>query len=171
MILEKITQNNLTYTIEQDPEPIDPRTEIEQLSRFIFWHKNYKLGDEHTFTPEEFKEMMAERDAMYIPVYMYDHSGITISTTPFSCKWDSGQIGWAYMTREIIDDWFDGDDDKARESIEGEVREYDAYLRGDIYMIRTTNENGETVECLGGYDGLDYAKESLRELLETTSKI
>jgi hypothetical protein len=29
-----------------------------------------------------------------LPVYIYDHSGITLNTTGFSCPWDSGQVGW-----------------------------------------------------------------------------
>lgn len=165
MILERIIKNNLTGTIEQDLEPQNPRTEIEQLARLILWHNRYKIGDEHSFTPEEFKEMMKEKEGLYVPVYMYEHSGITISTTPFSCRWDSGQIGWAYMTKEIIDDWYDGDDAKARESIEGEIKEYDAYLRGDIYMITIKDEKGDIVECIGGHNGFDYARETLVELL------
>lgn len=28
------------------------------------------------------------------PLFMYDHSGLRFSTAPFSCGWDSGQIGW-----------------------------------------------------------------------------
>jgi hypothetical protein len=33
-------------------------------------------------------------------LYLYDHSGITISTSPFSCGWDSGQVGFIYLTRQ-----------------------------------------------------------------------
>lgn len=170
MILEKITQDNLTGTIEQDPDPRNPRTEFEQLSRFILWHNKYKIGDEHHFTPEEFKEMMKEQEGLYVPIYMYEHSGITISTTPFSCPWDSGQVGWAYLTKKLIDQWFEGNETKARQSIEGEVDEYDAYLRGDIYMITIKDENDELVECCGGFGGFDYARDSLAEMLACCTK-
>lgn len=169
MILDRIIKNNLVGTIEQDPDPANPRTQCEQLSRLILWHNRYKIGDDHSFTPEEFDEMMRESDGLYVPVYMYEHSGITISTSPFPCKWDSGQVGWAYMTRKIVDDWFNGDDSRALKSIEAEIREYDDYIRGDIYMITIKNEDGEMIECCGGYNGYDYAKESLEELLSKAS--
>lgn len=35
-----------------------------------------------------------------LPLYLYDHSGITMSTGPFSCPWDSGQVGWIYLSKE-----------------------------------------------------------------------
>lgn len=31
---------------------------------------------------------------LMLPLYLYDHSGITMNTTGFSCPWDSGQVGW-----------------------------------------------------------------------------
>ena len=30
---------------------------------------------------------------LMLPLYLYDHSGITMNTTGFSCPWDSGQVG------------------------------------------------------------------------------
>ena len=38
------------------------------------------------------------------PVFMYDHSGIALSISnaeyPFNDRWDSGQLGWWYITKE-----------------------------------------------------------------------
>lgn len=35
-----------------------------------------------------------------LPLYLYDHGGITISTRPFSCPWDSGQVGYIYASKD-----------------------------------------------------------------------
>jgi len=35
-----------------------------------------------------------------LPLYLYDHSGITMSTSVFSCPWDSGQVGWIYASKQ-----------------------------------------------------------------------
>lgn len=35
-------------------------------------------------------------DVLLMPLYLYDHSGITISTSEFCDPWDSGQIGFIY---------------------------------------------------------------------------
>jgi len=46
--------------------------------------------------------------AVVLPLYLYDHSGITISTTSGqfrmqdSAAWDWGQIGWIYVSHEKI---------------------------------------------------------------------
>ena len=37
-----------------------------------------------------------------LPLYLYDHSGITMSTGPFSCQWDSGQVGWIYVSKAKV---------------------------------------------------------------------
>ena len=37
-----------------------------------------------------------------LPLYLYDHSGITMNTTGFSCPWDSGQVGWIYADADCI---------------------------------------------------------------------
>ena len=45
-------------------------------------------------------------DNVVLPVYMYDHSGITINTTGFSCPWDSGMVGIIYVSKEKIREKF-----------------------------------------------------------------
>jgi len=36
-----------------------------------------------------------------LPLYLYDHGGITMSTNPFSCPWDDGgQVGWIYASKQ-----------------------------------------------------------------------
>ena len=53
-------------------------------------------------TKEELEEAIKERyeGATILPLYMYEHSGIALSTTPFSCPWDSGRLGFVIMTKE-----------------------------------------------------------------------
>lgn len=79
------------------------------------------------------------------PLYLYDHSGLTISTTPFSCQWDSGQIGWVYVEVEKIR----GDIDDV---IEGEVKIYDTFLRGEFYCY-TLYDGDNEIESCGGISG------------------
>jgi hypothetical protein len=45
-----------------------------------------------------------ERTVVVLPLYLYDHSGLTISTSPFSCRWDSGQVGYIHTTFEQVFD-------------------------------------------------------------------
>ena len=43
-----------------------------------------------------------DNNAVMLPLSLFDHSGITMNTTGFSCPWDSGQVGWIYISYEKI---------------------------------------------------------------------
>jgi len=46
-------------------------------------------------------ELLYEK-AIIMDIYLYDHSSITISTTPFSCPWDSGKVGYIYVLKSKV---------------------------------------------------------------------
>lgn len=87
---------------------------------------------------------------VFLPLYLYDHSGITMNTVGFGCKWDSGQAGYIYTDKKIVMDCggmiqnekghFIKVTDKnwkeaAYQWMKAEVEEYDMYLTGDVYGI------------------------------------
>ena len=83
------------------------------------------------------------------PIYMYDHSGQTISLSPFGCRWDSGCCGYIFVFKDKIlkefpdknnDNWRD----KAEEVIKSEIDIYDDYIQGEVYGYCL--EEGHTVE-------------------------
>lgn len=83
------------------------------------------------------------------PVYMYDHSGQTISLHPFGCPWDSGCCGYIFVFKDkILKEFPDANDDnwrdKAEEVIKLEIDVYDDYIQGCVYGYRL--EEGHTVE-------------------------
>jgi len=87
--------SGLNLIISVDDDPIDPRREYDHLGTMVCWHRRYKLGDQHLFgSPGEFEMEMEERPHIKLPIFLYDHSGLTLSTAPYACPWDSGQIGW-----------------------------------------------------------------------------
>lgn len=80
-----------------------------------------------------------------LPVYAYEHGGITISTGSFSCPWDSGQLGYIYTTKEKILESYGrekgtrlrpNDKNNARKVLEAEVKMSDQYLTGDVWCWR-----------------------------------
>lgn len=78
---------------------------------------------------------LAVRDdvAIIMPLYLYDHSGITMSHSSFSCPWDSGQVGWHYMTKDVLDSEFGGDKERGYACLKAELQEYDNYLQGNVW--------------------------------------
>lgn len=99
---------------------------------------------------------LAEKSAVIEPLYLMDHSGISMSTSPYSCPWDSGQVGFAVITHEeIIQEFGEVTKDtltQAKANIEGEVSDYDLYLTGEVYYYQY-HEDGELVSSCGGLCG------------------
>jgi hypothetical protein len=92
---------------------------------------------------------------------MYDHSGVVLSTTPFSCPWDSGQLGIIYATREkIVAEGLGGDDEKVREILRGEVKVFYWWLNGECYGYTIEDPDGDS--CFG-FIGRGAAEEAARE--------
>lgn len=150
----------------------DPR-EDENLSVMVCFHKKYDLGDNHDYRADDFdswddmeKKITGDEDPLIIkPLYLYDHGGITIRTSSFGDRWDSGQVGFVYVRKQDVRDNFFikrcGQAIKERVDVllEGEIEVYDKYLRGEVYgyevakVVRDEcgNEREEGLERCGGY--------------------
>ena len=200
--------------LSRDEDPINPRTEYNNVGTMVCWHRNYNLGDDsRRDSAEEFLQELAitfepgledkiywwnndgyereearirkqypdakhwevtytddgkkvrsmssmvgeiteerinklvraaiEKHYVMLPLYLYDHGGLSISTGAFSCPWDSGLVGWIYADRDtMLREWGGSSKrltkqikDKARKCLVGEVENYDQYLRGDVYGV------------------------------------
>jgi hypothetical protein len=91
----------------------------------------------------------AMEGCVILPLYLMDHSGITMSVGPFACGWDSGQVGWIICDKETIDRDFNGDRDLAEKCLLAEVMTYDQYLTGDVYgfIVEERDEDDEGEEA------------------------
>ena len=191
---------NTTLKIKYDSDSQNPR-EWDNLTKMICFHKRYNLGDKHDYnfdyysSFDEMKKEIIENEGVAIiePLYMYDHSGQTISTKPFSCPWDSGQIGFVFITKKDLLEEFGGKRitkkiiERGERVLRGEVETYDQFIRGDVYGFEieyktTDSVSGEIKDdvsdsCWGFYgdniwkNGMyehinSDAIEDLRELLE-----
>jgi len=108
-----------------------------------------------------------------LPLYFYDHGGITMRTTSFRDPWDSGCVGYIYVDVDAVKQewkWYRLTQQR-REHIESilqaEVEEYDAYLTGQVYYWYITDDKGETVDSCGGYYGYDYCEQEAQTTLAT----
>lgn len=119
---------------------------------------------------------IVENNTVMLGLYLYDHSGITISASAFNDPWDSGQIGFAYLTRaDVVKEfgkWDKRTREKARKLILGEVDTYDDYLTGNVYGYVVLDENGkDTDSCWGFYgDYNKYVLDQAREIADYNAK-
>lgn len=166
--MKEVTYRNHTIKIIQDDDPCNPRTEWDNLGVMVCFHNRYQIGDEgHGFRAEDYKgwddlEADIEREhgpSIILPIYMYDHSGITIRTTPFSCQWDSGQIGFIFLQKERARKEYGWKvinkkrEEQLRGYLKGEVEVYDQYLTGNVYGYQVVSPDGEDLDSCWGYYG------------------
>lgn len=177
----------LTIKILSEDSPFSPR-EDSNLGTMVCWHRRYRLGDQQPReSPSEFfsgicgaelhpesewrtdNEPKLEKCCLVLPLYLYDHSGLTMNTHGFSCPWDSGQVGYIYVTHKRICEEYgvkrvttlvkdQGGKkiraiDMARRVLETEVVLYDYYLKGEVYQYVVEDEDGNHIDGCGGYLG------------------
>lgn len=147
--------------IIQDSYPESPR-EWDNLGTMYCEHSRYNLGDKDAEDPRD-DEGNLPKDILYLPLYLYDHSGITMNTTGFSCPWDSGCVGIIYVSKETIKKEYGwkvltkARREKILEYLKNEVEVYDQYLTGDVWGFQVVeydeedNYEQETDSCWGFY--------------------
>jgi len=136
----------------------------DPISLFIL-HRNYThLIENHTI-PEWWTEGLKEGEEGYpflvVPIYAYEHSGIVLSCTPFSCRWDSGTWGFAYIKHEALEKYPPGTPGLTpeffREQIESHVKYLSDLLSGNVWGYRVfdkyTEEELDSCWCIVGDKG------------------
>ncbi len=186
--------------IFQDDASMSPR-DWDTLGKMVCWHRRYELGDPHSFeNPDAFfadvvetaiasntdtcavrswiANKMSAKDAaaisvVMLPLYLYDHTGISMNTKGFHCPWDSGQVGFIYASNDQIRKEYGVSKitadirNRVIETLECEVASYSAFLEGCVYGFIVTRD-GEEIGSCWGFIG-DYEDECLSEARATAS--
>lgn len=119
---------------------------------WVGFHKRYNLNDtdiESQDTLEEVEAKIHEKYNVAIikPLYMYEHSGIAFKTSPFGDVWDSGRLGFIFITKEKADEMGWETAEQLDKALEHEVEIRNKFESEYIYEI--TREDGEMCECCG----------------------
>lgn len=182
--LETIEYKDHTINIYSDTDPESPR-EWDNLGTMLCFHKRYSLGDKTELKSDDFsswdevenyivKELKA---VVVLPLYLYDHSGLTIKIGSFygllpqgHAHFDSGQVGFIYATKkDIKDNWgikriTKKKKDHTEKILRGEVETYDQYLRGDVYGYMIEGELSQD-SCWGFY-GMEEAINEAKSIVD-----
>lgn len=171
-------KTNQVLEIHTDDDAESPR-QWDNLGKMLCKHRNYLLGDVQVESADEVNQILEDDEAVIqMPLYLIDHSGISMSTNDYNDKWDSGCVGIIYTTRKDVLDCFTGYNSKtnkrmpmkkrltkkmlerAKEILKSEVKTYSEYLEGNVYGYILYNKskcdhNEEHLEhedsCFGYY--------------------
>lgn len=171
------TIGDFTIEIVPDSDPTNPRG-WDNLGTMICFHSRYNLGDDHKYKDSsEFNDFLRKnrKNLIMLPVYLYDHSGQTVATTPFSCPWDSGKIGYIYVTKAKAREEYNWKNitkkrvEKIKEYLDGEVKTFDQFITGDVYGYKISYDLNEIDSCWGFY-GEDYCLEEAEAIVKRMMK-
>lgn len=175
--------------IEYDRHAESPR-EWSNIGTIVAWHRGYTLGDEQAFenlqelvsdqssidttdwAPSDYQRWLVKNDYLILPVYLYDHSGITINTTGFHCPWDSGQVGFIYVSKEDVRKEYGVKriSPKLKELVfdvlRSEISTYSQYLEGDVYgyslqKVRKDGSVKKELDSCWGFYGADIQENGM----------
>jgi len=221
--IEEFKHAGCTIRIERDDDPPDNRKDCDNLGHMVCWHRRYDLGDEthhdadrdeyirdlvrpyinaamcviqgadEPEIPQETIQAAFDEHFTRLDLYLYDHSGLSMATHPFHCRWDSGWIGWIHVSLDKVraevssphagwDTKFKRSDGKfetlrqyAKRVLEAEVKEYNYQLTGECYGYIVEDKDGNHVDSCWGYYGYcdgswDYMIECAKGVAESHRK-
>ena len=137
--LKKLLTPPVLVISRDDGSEMDPRVDWDNLGTMVCWHPHYNLGDKQPGGDPETWYLENAPFFVALPLFLYDHGGLTMSTGAFSCPWDSGQVGWIFVTAEEVRQEFKvkalngAIKDRVIKCLEAEVRVYDQRLRGAVW--------------------------------------
>ena len=182
MKVEEFKVGELNVSIHQDEDAENPRS-WDNFGKMVYAHRRYILGDE-AMDVEAIQDLTKDPEIIWLPLYLYDHSGLTMRTTAFSCPWDSGQVGIIYTTKEAIRKEYSVKKitkailTKVYDLFRAEVNTFDQYLTGDVYgyVIEKDSfcDHGENhpehIDSCWGFYGMDHVREEAKSTAEWFNK-
>jgi len=171
------------YKIEviHDEHPSDPRGD-DNLGTMVCFHPDYSLGDKHKYNKSDYNSWEGLERAIHenedvgaiLPLFLYDHSGITMNTIGFQCPWDSMRVGFIFISKEKMryEYSYKRVSQKLIKRVQGylknEVKLYDQYLTGDAYGYRITDtETEKEIDSCWGFFGEDYCMEEAESMVKS----
>lgn len=173
---ESYEHAGVSVKIYYDDSPEDPR-EWENLGTMVCWHRRINLGDKQASRDFDTIEDLIEsyNVKLVLPLYLYEHSGITMNVGGFADPWDSGQVGFIYVTAERLREEYDCQRvtatvlEKAEKLLRSEVEIYDQFLRGDVFGY-VVDHGGPDEESCWGFFGEEYCMEEANPVAEAVAQ-
>lgn len=114
-----------------------------------------------------------DRSCIWLPVWKYEHSGVmyrAAESNPFSCRWDSGQVGYIWVRKETVRAEYGvkritpATRAKVLDVLKAEVETYSQWANGETYGFKIYDqEDGDELDSCWGFIGLDHVTESAKE--------
>lgn len=173
--IKSIEYKGMTIRICYAEDADSPR-EWDNVGTIYTNHRDYNPdGHKIDEIENEDGELVSEeldRRFIWLPIYYYEHGGLSVSTKrdyPYNDRWDSGLFGIIAVEKDKLrkERGWKAITKKRREeilrSLEGEIEVFDSYCRGEVYGFDVDNEEGEWIDSCSGYYGDEGMKDAILE--------
>lgn len=163
-----------TLTIDRDDDMDNPVADGELFS-LIFLGAYSHLGTDHEFEADmadswgELETVVRKEmpQGTHIQkVYGYSHGALTVSLDPFSCRFDSGVLGFITITPEQCEDV---DTDK-EVIVKAAIESLNHWLDGERYWFSLEDSDGNVSDSCGGFLGNSMKDNGLIDSLPSNAK-
>ncbi len=171
-----------TWEVLEDVYAEHPYKDWDMLSQMLFSrsfsHYSHCPGVSES-TQQDWRNFSQEPpwdDLIYLtPIYVYSHGGTTFSLRPFSDRWDSGQVGWLFVTREAAEQnwpkyggWVLA---KCAERLaDQEFKVFEDWVDDGAWGWQVKDQDGELVESCWGYYDKAHARTEAIECAQWCAK-
>ncbi len=187
-LYETIDYNGHHINIYYDEDALNPRKDFDNLGTLYTAHRRYrpeKEFDDHFDINDVFERRIGDfkdsflKKYIALPVYLYDHSGQTVATTPFSCPWDSGFFGIIAVSLEKVRKEYGWKNITAKrrlqieEYLQGEIKTLDDYYTGEVfgYEITPEDDDRDVIESCWSFFGTDSLEDMVAECKHIIDKM
>ena len=103
---KKKEKHEYTINVEPDENIGDPFDEQDFVGEIAHWHRRGFWGKSIRGNAQEWVQERERNGDVVLPLYLYEHSGQRISLHPFGDRWDSGQVGYIWCSKEkAMEEW------------------------------------------------------------------
>ena len=195
-LYQTIEYRGYNINIKYDHDPESPREAWENLGTIYSNHRSYSpdnksieyLTNQECYQNDngDFDTDKLGEDYIWMPVYAYIHSGITVSCRRYGIyrdSWDSGLFGIIAVEKSAVmkEHGYKEIGEKERKVIEccleGEIQTLDSYYTGEVYgytitKVDDTGNEEEYDSCWGYYgdDNLKHIEEECKSLIDNYIK-
>lgn len=174
--------NGWIFKIQYEENPESPADMREFAAGTILTTNNrYWTGDEvigrdiEEYEVDDFLKKIIDDGGVVLPITMYVHGGMAVWHSDLENRitdsWDSGTVGWSYMTAETIKNEYHAVNDetrqKAKNLLDRELKDIDLVMRGEIYWAVIYDSDGDWVDSTGGYLGDGTLLDLVENVVET----
>lgn len=156
-VIQEVSYNGGNIQIVRDPEPTSPKECGDDSVFLVAFHRSFSVKD-HGIKNAEDIDVWRETHNI-LPLFAYIHGGVALSLGAFGCRWDSGQVGYVLVSKDM------NDPESAAKTL---VEEWQRYLDGEVYGYRSSFE--DDVDSCYGFHSIDDALEEGKRVIDYENK-